>query len=640
MTQEQRHHIVVGTAGHIDHGKSALIKALTGVDPDRLKEEKERGMTTDLGFVFYGDDVTIIDVPGHEKFIRHMVAGASTLDFVILIVAADDGVMPQTVEHLEILKLLEIQKGFIAITKKDLVDEELLQLVIEDVKRVVKGTFLENTPIIPVSNTTKEGFDRLKEVLDELIAQTHAKKDKGIFRLPIDRCFSIKGFGTVVAGTVLSGSIKTGDTLELLPRKKQVKVRGIQVHNHKVDTVGTGYRAAINIVGADKDEINRGDTLGQIGYFQPSEYINASIHLLSSAEKPLKNLIRLRIHLETKEIFGRVVLLDTKILKPGEKAMVQFRLEEPAVTDVGDRYVVRTYSPQNTIGGGVIIEPKAQKAKGFDEDLIAHLQKIEEGDPAVMVEENLLSNFNIARKIDEIALDLNLPLDKVRSIVERLIEEHKVACIDKKRGLYYAMDNIKKLMAAIETELKQYHTANPTNIGMPQLELQKNISRGLDKILYNHVTGRLVTDKKIKTTADNKVSLQDFTVKLDKQLDDIGKKINDLYVDAGFKPPDMQTVLAQRLGPDKDVQKTFKYLIESGTLVDVGESVVFHKKFVEDAQNKIISFLKKNKEIKVSEFRDIIGASRKYALPLLIYFDTHNVTIKRGEVRLLGQKYR
>ncbi len=640
MSEDQKRHIVVGTAGHIDHGKSALIKALTGVDPDRLKEEKERGMTTDLGFVFYGDDVTIIDVPGHEKFIRHMVAGASTLDFVIFIVAADDGVMPQTVEHLEILKLLEIQKGFIAITKKDLVDDELLQLVIDDVTRVVKGTFLENAPIIPVSNTTKEGFDRLKQVLDELIAQTQAKKNKGIFRLPIDRCFTMKGFGTVVAGTVLSGSIRTGDSLELLPRKKQVKVRGIQVHNHKVDMVGTGYRAAINIVGADKDEINRGDTLGQIGYFQPSEYINASIHLLSSSEKPLKNLTRLRIHLETKEIFGRIVLLDTKVLNPGEKAMVQFRLEEQAVTDVGDRYVVRTYSPQNTIGGGIIIEPKAQRAKGFDEDLIAHLQKIEEGDPTVMVEENLLSNYNIARKIDEIALDLNLPLDKVRSIVERLIEEHTIVCIDKKRGLYYAMDNIQKLMSAIEKELKQYHAANPTNIGMPQLELQKNISKGLDKILYNHVASRLVADKKIKTTADNKVSLFDFTVKLDKQLDDIGKKISDLYVDAGFKPPDLQTVLSQHLGPERDVQKAYKYLIESGALIDVGESVVFHKKFVEDAQNKIIAFLKKNKEIKVSEFRDIIGASRKYALPLLIYFDTHNVTIKRGEVRLLGQKYR
>jgi selenocysteine-specific elongation factor len=640
MSDMQKRHIVVGTAGHIDHGKSALIKALTGVDPDRLKEEKERGMTTDLGFVFYGDDVTIIDVPGHEKFIRHMVAGASTLDFVIFVVAADDGVMPQTVEHLEILKLLEIQKGFIAITKKDLVDNELLQLVTDDVKRVMKGTFLENAPIIPVSNTTKEGFDRLKQVLDELIAQTQAKKDKGIFRLPIDRCFSMKGFGTVVAGTVLSGSIKTGETLELLPQKKQVKVRGIQVHNQKVETVSTGYRAAINIVGADKHEINRGDTLGQTGYFQPSEFINVSLHLLSSAGKPLKNLTRLRIHLETKEIFGRIVLLDTKVLKPGEKAMAQFRLEEPAVTDVGDRYVIRTYSPQATIGGGVIIEPKAQKAKGFDEELIAHLQKIEEGDPHVMVEENLLSNFDIARKIDEIALDLNLPLDNVKNIVERLVEEHKIVCIDKKRGLYYASLNVQKLTNSILKELEGYHAANPTNIGMPQLELQKNISRGLDKTLYNYAAGQLTADKKIKTTADNKVSLYDFAVKLDKQLDDIGRKINELYSDGGFKPPDRQTVLSYRLGPDKDVQKTLKYLIDSGTLIDVGESVVFHKKFVQEAQDELIAFLKKNKEIKVSEFRDMIGASRKFALPLLIYFDTRNVTIKRGEVRVLGQKYR
>jgi selenocysteine-specific elongation factor len=640
MSEVQKRHIVVGTAGHIDHGKSALIKALTGVDPDRLKEEKERGMTTDLGFVFYGNDVTIIDVPGHEKFIRHMVAGASTLDFVIFVVAADDGIMPQTVEHLEILKLMEIQKGFVAITKKDLVDDELLQIVIDDVERVVQGTFLENAPIIPVSNTTKQGFERLKQVLDDLIAQTQAKKDKGIFRLPIDRCFSMKGFGTVVAGTVLSGSIKTGDTLELLPRKKQVKVRGIQVHNQKVDTVGTGYRAAINIVGADKDEINRGDTLGQTGYFQPSEFINVSLHLLSSSAKPLKNLTRLRIHLETKEIFGRVVLLDTKVLKPGEKAMAQFRLEEPAVTDVGDRYVVRTYSPQTTIGGGVVIEPKAHKAKGFDEELIAHLQKIEEGDPHIMIEEDLLSNFDIARKIDEIALDLNLPQDKVRMIVERLVEENKVVCIDKKRGLFYSAANIQKVMSSIQKELEQYHAANPTNIGMPQLELQKNISRGLDKTLYNYVASQLAAEKKIKTTADYKVSLYDFSVKLDKQLDDIGKKINALYIDAGFKPPDLRTVIAEHLGPDKDVQKTFKYMIDSGTLVDVGESIVFHKKFVQEAQDKLIEFLKKNKEIKVSEFRDIIGASRKYALPLLIYFDTRNVTIKRGEVRLLGQKYR
>ncbi|UCD19405.1 MAG: selenocysteine-specific translation elongation factor, partial [candidate division WOR-3 bacterium] len=346
MTSVSKKHIVIGTAGHIDHGKSALVKALTGVDPDRLKEEKERGMTTDLGFVFYNPDVTIIDVPGHEKFVRHMVAGASTIDFVIFVVAADDGVMPQTHEHLEILKLLGIQQGVVAITKKDLVEEEMLEVVKEDVKSVLQNSFLENAPIIAVSNVTKDGIETLRKDLDELIAQTKPKTDRGIFRMPIDRRFVIKGFGTVVAGTVLSGSVTVGETLELLPEKKSVKVRGIEVHNEKVEDVTTGFRAAINLVGAEKEEIERGDVLAQPGYFEPSVYLNASLYLLKSAGKPLKNFTRLRIHVGTSEIFGRVVFLDRKVLNPGEKAMAQFRLEAQAVCDINDNYVIRTYSPQ------------------------------------------------------------------------------------------------------------------------------------------------------------------------------------------------------------------------------------------------------------------------------------------------------
>jgi selenocysteine-specific elongation factor len=270
MAETTKRHIVIGTAGHIDHGKSALVKALTGIDPDRLKEEKERGMTTDLGFVFYGDNATIIDVPGHEKFVRHMVAGASTIDFVMFVIATDDGIKPQTYEHLEILKLLAIKKGVVVITKKDLVKDDRLQIVINDVKSLMKGSFLENAPIIAVSNTTLEGIDALKKVLDKLIQETEAKLDRGIFRMGIDRRFIIKGFGTVVAGTVLSGKVKIGDTLELLPEKVSVKVRGIEVHNKQVNEVGTGFRTAINIVGVEKEEIERGDVLAQPGFFEPS----------------------------------------------------------------------------------------------------------------------------------------------------------------------------------------------------------------------------------------------------------------------------------------------------------------------------------------------------------------------------------
>ena len=636
----RENHIVVGTAGHIDHGKSALIKALTGVDPDRLKEEKERGMTTDLGFVFYGDDVTIIDVPGHEKFVRHMVAGASTIDFVMFVIAADDGIMPQTIEHLEVLKLLAIKKGVVVITKKDLVKDDWLQIVIDEAKKIMRDTFLQDAPIIPVSSITGEGIDELKKVLDELITQTAAKKDRGIFRLCIDRCFTIKGFGTVVAGTVLSGKIKIGDTLELLPNKKKVKVRGIEVHNKKVTEVGTGFRSAINLVGTEKEEIKRGDVLAQPGYYNPSTFLNASLYLLKSAGKPLKNLIRLRIHLGTKEILGRIVLLDKKTLAPGQKAMVQFRLETPAVCDINDRYVVRTYSPQATIGGGVIIEPKATKAKGFDEKLIEHLQKVEAGDPGVMVEEYLATNFELPRKVDEIAYDLNLPLPKVSEVIKQLLNNKKVLCIDEKRGLYYSQKNFEKLKNNIINILKEYHKNNPINTGIPQLELLKNISKGFDKSLLNYTLEKMSREKSVKVTDDNKMRLFDFKVVLDKNMDEIVKRLEEMFLNAEYKPPNYDAVLSQRLGDEKLVKKAYRYVLDTGILIFVGESIVMHKKMVEQAKEKLIQFLKSNKEIRISQFRDLLGASRKYVLPLLIYFDTHNVTIKRGDVRILGQKYR
>jgi selenocysteine-specific elongation factor len=640
MSNTSSKHIVIGTAGHIDHGKSALIKALTGVDPDRLKEEKERGMTTDLGFVFYSDDVTIIDVPGHEKFVRHMVAGASTIDFVIFVVAADDGVMPQTSEHLEILKLLDIKRGVVVITKKDLVEKEMLDVVIDDVKNVMHGSFLEAAPVIPVSNVTKQGIEELRKVLDELIAQTEPKTDRGIFRMPIDRRFVIKGFGTVVAGTVLSGRIKIGDSLELLPEKKSVKVRGIEVHNKKVNEVGTGFRVAINLVGAEKDEIDRGDVLAQPGFFEPSEYLNASLYLLKSAGRPLKNFTRLRIHVGTKEIFGRVVFLDKKNLEPGGKAMVQFRLESPAVCDINDNYVVRTYSPQVTIGGGTIIEPRAVKAKGFDEELISHLQRMEVGEPIVVVEEDLLSNYDLPRKMEEIAHDVNLPVDEVKKLVQALHQAKKIILLDEKRGLYYHNKNYEQLKDRIIEILKAYHKSNPAGVGMPGLELLKNVSRGLDKILLDRTLARMSQEEIVRLTPDGKVNLFQHTVTVDKNLEDTIQKIEQLYLNTGFKPPDYKSVLAANIGPDAMVKKAHRYMLDTGLLINVGEGVVMHRKYVEEAEQKIIDYLKKHKEIRVSQFRDLLDASRKFVLPLLIYFDTRGVTIKRGDVRILGQKYR
>jgi selenocysteine-specific elongation factor len=640
MSSVSKRHIVIGTAGHIDHGKSALIKALTGIDPDRLKEEKERGMTTDLGFVFYSDDVTIIDVPGHEKFVRHMVAGVTTIDFVVFVVAADDGVMPQTSEHLEILKLLGIKKGIVVITKKDLVDNEILGAVIEDVKEIVRDSFLEEAPIIPVSNTSKEGIEELRNALDRMIAEVEPKTDRGIFRMHIDRRFVMKGFGTVVAGTVLSGKIKVGDSMDLLPEKKAVKIRGIEVHNKKVNEIGTGFRAAINLVGVEKEQIDRGDVLAQPGFFEPSEYLNASLHLLKTAGKPLNNFTRVRIHLGTKEIFGRVVFLDKKSLEPGAKAMVQFRLESPAVCDINDNYVIRTYSPQVTIGGGTIIEPKATKAKGFDEELISHLQRMETGEPTVIVEEDLLSNFDLPRKQDEIARDVNIPVAEVTHLISDLKGKGKIILLDEKRGLYYHRKNYDRLREKILSHLDTYHKTNPTGVGMSSLELLKNISRGLDKILLDRTLATMAQEQLVRLAPDGKASLFEHKIVVDKELDAIIKKIEDLFLNAGFKPPDYTTLMRQNFGPEVSVKKAYRYMLDTGLLVNVGEGIVLHKKHVVEARNRIIDFLKKNREIRVSQFRDMLDASRKFVLPLLIYFDTHGVTIKRGDVRILGQKYR
>ncbi len=325
-------HVVVGTAGHIDHGKSALVKALTGTDPDRLKEEKERGMTTDLGFAFLGSDITIIDVPGHERFVRHMLAGASTIDFVVLVVAADDGVMPQTREHFEICRLMGIRKGMVAINKADLVDSEWLEMIKLDVAEMVKGSFLEGAPMAAVSALTEQGVPELRQMIVELARKVEAKQDRGVFRMPVDRNFSMKGFGTVVAGTVLSGHVRVGDTLELLPQKREVRVRGIQKHNQMLETLGLGERAALNLQGLEREAVVRGNVLATPGYYTPTVNFNASFYLLKSVEKPLRNLSSLKLHIGTAEVMCRVALLDTKGLSPGQEALVQVRAEEPVHT--------------------------------------------------------------------------------------------------------------------------------------------------------------------------------------------------------------------------------------------------------------------------------------------------------------------
>ncbi|NLC77525.1 MAG: selenocysteine-specific translation elongation factor, partial [Clostridia bacterium] len=386
-------YIIVGTAGHVDHGKTVLVNALTGVNTDRLKEERERGISIELGFAPLtlpnGQKIGLVDVPGHERFIRQMLAGVGGMDLVMLVIAADEGVMPQTQEHLDIINLLQIKKGLVVVTKKDLVEDDWLELVLEDIRETLRGSVLEESPIIPVSAVTGEGMERLKQALEQLVAETPAKSAAGKVRLPIDRVFSITGFGTVVTGTLWTGTIKVGDTLELQPEGLQVRVRTLQVHGQKVEVAKAGQRVAVNLAGIETGELSRGSTLLTPGTLVPSYRIDLQLHLLAKAPA-MENRQRVRIHLGTGEVLGRVVLLDREELSPGDTAFAQLQLEEALVAEKKDRLVIRSYSPMHTIAGGLVIDPAAPRHRRFEEKVLQTLATRLEGTPAELALEALV----------------------------------------------------------------------------------------------------------------------------------------------------------------------------------------------------------------------------------------------------------
>src|ERR671924_2225226 len=426
--------VVMGTAGHIDHGKTQLIKALTGVDTDRLKEEKERGITIDLGFAHFtchdGTEVGVIDVPGHERFVRNMLAGVGGIDLVLLVVAADEGVMPQTREHLAICQLLRVKDGLVALTKADLVDEDWIELVSEDTREFLKGTFLEGKPIVPVAAKTGQGVDELKHALQALVARVPPKHLEGKFRLPVDRVFTIRGFGTVVTGTLFSGMIRVEDRVEIYPKGIGAKVRGLQVHNASVSEAVAGQRTAINLQGIDKVELERGDVLGHPGEFAPTFMLDAMLQHLSDAPRPLRHRARVRLHLGTSEIMGRVILLDRDILAPGEEAYVQIRLEEPAIALPRDRFVIRSYSPVQTIGGGMLLDAQAAKHRRGDASLAAHFRLLAEGSPEEIFAHHLKQATYQGLRLADFLPRTELSAPRLRQIAATLQQAGRIRAVN------------------------------------------------------------------------------------------------------------------------------------------------------------------------------------------------------------------
>lgn len=626
-------HVVIGTAGHIDHGKSALVKALTGTDPDRLKEEKERGMTTDLGFAFLGRDITIIDVPGHERFVRHMLAGASTIDVVMLVVAADDGVMPQTREHFEICQLLGLRRGIIVINKADLVDGEMIDLVREDVATLVKGSFLEAAPVVVVSAITGQGIPELRQVIRSLVAGLEPKTDRGIFRMPIDRCFSMKGFGTVVAGTVLSGECRVGDRLELLPQSIEVRVRGIQQHNQSVSAAHLGERAALNLQGIERTVVERGNVLATPGYYRPTIVINASLLLLSDAARPLGNMTRAHLHTGTAEVMCRVVLLDRKQLQPGESGLVQLRLEAPVICDWGDRFVIRLYSPLQTVGGGTILEASSAKERRFDEAVLRRLQALRTGEADSVIEQHILKGGFEARTLAQIAMDLALSIEETQKRCEQLQAAGRLQRLQFE-GKDYLVHSAKleEARRAVLGALERFHGENPVRVGMKRSELRGKIGQGLSACVFEAVLAQELVTGSVALEGD-RVRLASHQVRLTPEEQAEFSRLDALFATTGLSAPTLTEALS---GVEKRLGERVRIaLLESGRLIDCGDGVVLHKDVLARAGEKLREMFAIKKELTASEIRQGLGTTRKYVIPLLNYFDSVGLTQRRGEVRVL-----
>ncbi|HMK56338.1 MAG TPA: selenocysteine-specific translation elongation factor [Dissulfurispiraceae bacterium] len=620
--------VILGTAGHIDHGKSSLVKALTGVDPDRLKEEKERGITIDLGFanLSYPEDnlsVGIVDVPGHERLIKNMLAGAGGIDIVLLVIAADEGIMPQSREHLAICELLKIKAGIVVITKADLADEDWIQLVSDDARKFVSGTFLENAEIVPVSVRTGINLEVLKEKIRALAVRVRPKLIDGIFRLPIDRVFTLKGFGTVVTGTALSGTILLDSPVEILPAGIKSKVRGLQTHGRAVDKAFAGQRIGLNLQGVDRELLRRGDTVVAPGRFVPTPAVDAKLEMLKDAPT-VKSRSRVHFYAGTSETIARIIIYGSDEVKAGESCYCQFRLEDPVVTLSGDRYIIRRFSPLETIGGGAILDPhpiRRKKKTGIDD-----LRLFETGTLQEKIE-TLVERFGAqGGKFSQIEGWFHVNLPEISSTLDRLVGK---GLLVKSHDVVFHRKSFDAFTSALKSVLAQFHADNPLKGGMPKEELKarlKTEARAGDEIFELLPKMDVVLDKEM-------VRLRGFSVALSTADKDVKEKIVSMLNKEGFQPlskPELAKALAISESETGDL---LKLLAQEGSLVRINDSVFVSAEQYEKMIGLLKAFYAKKPEMTVAEFRDLLGTTRKFALPFLEYLDSNKITLRIGDIR-------
>lgn len=632
--------IILGTAGHIDHGKTSLIKALTGINTDRLKEEQKRGITIELGFANInlpsGQKLGIVDVPGHEKFVKNMVAGATGIDIVALVIAADEGIMPQTREHIEICTLLGIRHGIVTLTKIDMVDEEWLGLVQEEVADFTQGTFLESAPVIPVSSVTQQGLPKFLQALDQISAGIEEKSSIGLLRLPADRVFSMKGFGTVITGTLISGKVAVGDQIMIYPSKVTSKVRGLQVHNESVTLAEAGLRTAINFQGLDKTEVHRGDIIAFPDTLVPSYMIDVALHYLPGNPKPLKNRVRIRFHTGTSEILGVVILLDREEVAPGENVLAQIRLESPVCLVKDDRYVLRSYSPVRTIGGGPILNPIPPKHKRNRPGIIDRLSTIANAeDPEQIVLLHLVEAGFYGYTFNALLLMTNLAEKQLDRLLQNLMSKRQIIQIDKEKKNYVHLEIFNKLQGMVHTYLENYHKKNALKGGMPKEELKSKLPDTVSTKLFMLTLQHMTQSSKSIVQEENIVRLSTHKVALGLDQSQLREKIITAYKKAGLTPPYFKDLCQELETPLPPAHQVLSLLVEEGLIIKVKEDLYYHHQPLDELKQKLVDFLVAHGEIDTPQFKDMTGASRKFVIPLIEHFDATQLTIRVGDMRRL-----
>lgn len=638
-TETGIYNVVIGTAGHIDHGKSSIVKRLTGIDPDRLPEEKEREMTIDLGFapmtLKNGMRIGLIDVPGHEKFVKNMLAGATGIDIAMLVVSAYEGIMLQTREHLNIMRLLGLKRGFIVLNKIDMVDQTMVELVEDEVKKMVMGTFLENARILRVSAITGEGFDKLIEHINNEILKTEPKNTEGVFRMPIQRIFASKGFGTVITGVPVSGSLKIGDVIEILPLNKTARVKGFQAYKAQVNMIRAGHSSAINISDITYQEIQRGYVAATPGYFKSVNQLEALFTFLPEEDIVLESYSPIKFHSGTKEADGVVVILDKPTLAKSAEGLIQIRLDEPVTVAEGDRFILRRQTPMITLGGGTIVDTSGKKQKRFSESVVDRLSEkfYSMEDKAGFIAFSIKDSGFKFTDAKEISVKSRADIAEVNSIVEKLSSESQLVFSKDKRFIH--KETLGKAEELVVKKIETFHKEKPLKFGQEKLALKQTCEKQINEELFPIILSNLESKGAIKIE-NNRVKLATFEVRLSKEENKLAMELETLVVNSGFHSPDLKSLHEHLSKYERQkVDKVCEMLIDSGTLLLLKDGILMHKNHIEQAKSKIIETIQRQGHLETAQFKDIIGSSRKYAVPILEYFDGVGLTYRVDNKRFL-----